>query len=510
MKPQTETSESFILAEQARILCSNIKATIIALPVMAVFLTVLLWTEMPHHSLVGWAVFMVVAAFARFAAVYTYAHAKPQQSEAKRWIVIQILTTALAGVGWAWIPLGMLPHLSPDYRVLCMFVVVGTISAAVSVLSAVATAFLAYMLPTAIGLSIFFLLHGERATFALVGMTAVYVALTIRAAKNTQQTIKESLRLRFELETEKATTATLNDDLARKILERQQAQEDIHQSAAVLTDSTDQIMASLSHLAASTAQTATSVTETAATVEEVKQTVYVAGTKATEISHSARQAVEIAQGGAHAAEEAIEGMNRVHAQLKLIAESVLRLGEQTQSIGDVITTVNEVAEQSNLLAVNAAIEAAKAGEQGKGFAIVAQEVRALASQSKQATAQVHSILSDIQKAGAVAVQVTEQGTQAAQAGVQQSSTAGQSIQTLSRSITEAAQVVSQIASSGQQQIVGIDQVVLAMQSIKTASQQNLEGIRQIETAAHNLHCLGQTLRQRIAQYTQSESAAAGE
>ena len=106
------------------------------------------------------------------------------------------------------------------------------------------------------------------------------------------------------------------------------------------------------------------------------------------------------------------------------------LSEQSTAIGEITATVADIAEQSNLLAVNAAIEAAKAGEQGKGFAVVAQEVKSLAEQSKQATGQVRSILSDIQKGINTAVMLTERGSKASEAGVKQSAVAGESIQVL--------------------------------------------------------------------------------
>ncbi len=184
-------------------------------------------------------------------------------------------------------------------------------------------------------------------------------------------------------------------------------------------------------------------------------------------------------------------------QLKLLAESIVRLSEQSQAIGEIIATVNDLAEQSNLLAVNAAIEAARAGEQGKGFAVVAQEVKSLAEQSKQATAQVRTILGEIQKATGAAVLATEQGSKAVEAGLKQSGEAGESIRQLAESVTEAAQAATQIAASSQQQMVGMDQVALAMENIRQASLQNVSGTKQAETAAHNLHELGRKLGSMI-------------
>ena len=186
-------------------------------------------------------------------------------------------------------------------------------------------------------------------------------------------------------------------------------------------------------------------------------------------------------------EETLAGMNRIREQMEFIAGSIVRLSEQSQAIGEIIATVNDLAEQSNLLAVNAAIEAAKAGEQGKGFAVVAQEVKSLAEQSKQATAQVRGILGDVQKATSAAVMATEQGSKVVEAGVKQSAEVNEAIRQLGESIAEAAQASTQIAASSQQQVVGMDQVAQAMESIKVASAQNVAGTKQAEAAAQQLH-----------------------
>jgi methyl-accepting chemotaxis protein len=187
-------------------------------------------------------------------------------------------------------------------------------------------------------------------------------------------------------------------------------------------------------------------------------------------------------------------MHRIQEQMESIAERIVQLAEQGQTIGEIIATVNDLAEQSNLLAVNAAIEAARAGEQGKGFAVVAQEVKSLATQSKQATAQVHAILGDIQKATSAAVMATEQGSRTVEAGVGLSGEVGEVIRTLADSIEEAAQAATQIAVSAQQQLAAMDQVALAMQNINQASGQNATSAKQTERAAQNLNELGLRLK----------------
>jgi methyl-accepting chemotaxis protein len=275
---------------------------------------------------------------------------------------------------------------------------------------------------------------------------------------------------------------------------------EIKQGVNVLASSASEIMASTALVASGSAETATAMSQTTATVEEVKQTAQVSSQKAKQVSDGAQKVVQVSQTGKKAVEDTIEGMNRISEQMEAIAESTVRLSEQGQAIGEIIATVNDLAEQSNLLAVNAAIEAAKAGEQGRGFVVVAQEIKSLAEQSKHATTQVRTILNDIQKATNAAVMATEQGSKAVEVGVRQSTEAMGAISTLANSITESAQAATQIAASSHQQLVGMDQVALAMENIKQASAQNAASTKQTETSAQSLHELGQRLKQMVEQY----------
>ena len=271
----------------------------------------------------------------------------------------------------------------------------------------------------------------------------------------------------------------------------------VSEGADTLSASATELTASVVQIVSSTTETATAVNETTATVEQVKQTVQLANQKAKQVSDGAQQTAQVAQSGRQAVEEMIGGMNRIREQTASTAESIVKLSEQSQVIGEIIATVNDLAEQSNLLAVNAAIEAAKAGDQGKGFAVVAQEIKSLAQQSKQATAQVRAILGDIQKATGAAVIATDLSGKAVEAGAQQSDAAGEAIRMLEESIVEAAQAALQIVASSQQQLMGMNQVALAMDNIKQANTQNMVGIRQAEAAAQNLHELGIKLKQLV-------------
>lgn len=349
--------------------------------------------------------------------------------------------------------------------------------------------------------------------FGIVGVIALLLAVAMAAFLNriiatplkeisrvAERVAARDLRVEVSADGRRDEVGVLAQTFSRMVEDLREVNREIREGASVLASSASEIVAATTQVASGAAETASAVSETTTTVEEVKQTAQVSSQKAKYVSDSAQKSAQVSQTGKKSVEETINGMGRIREQMESVAESIVKLSEQTQAIGEIIATVNDLAEQSNLLAVNAAIEAAKAGEQGKGFAVVAQEVKSLAEQSKQATAQVRSILGDIQKATSAAVMATEQGSKAVEAGVKQSAETGESIRTLAESITEAAQAATQIAASAQQQLVGMDQLALAMENIKQASTQNVASTRQAETAAQNLHELGLKMKQLVEQY----------
>lgn len=145
--------------------------------------------------------------------------------------------------------------------------------------------------------------------------------------------------------------------------------------------------------------------------------------------------------------------------------------------------------------MNASIEAAKAGDYGRGFGVVAQEIKSLAEQSKLATTHIRTILTDIQRGISSTVISTEQGTKTVANGLKMSNEARDAIAALTQNINEAAKAAIQITASSQEQVVGMDQISSAMESIRMAAQNNLEVTRQVEKTAKDLHDLGITLKQ---------------
>jgi methyl-accepting chemotaxis protein len=268
----------------------------------------------------------------------------------------------------------------------------------------------------------------------------------------------------------------------------------------VVSTVASEILAAVNESAAGATQTATAATQTTTIVEEVRQTSHVANEKARQVSESAQRTAQMTTIGRQATQGLIDGMKRIREQVDLIAESMVRLGEKTQSISGIITTVDDLAKQSNLLAVNASIEAARAGDVGKGFSVVAQEVKSMAEQSKQSTLQIRSILTEIQHGTNAATMATELGGKVVDAAVQQSSQAGETISFLASSVVESAQAASQIAVSSQQQLTGVDEVAHAMSGIRDACGEHLVAIKQVEMAAHRLNEIGQKLKDVVEGY----------
>lgn len=228
------------------------------------------------------------------------------------------------------------------------------------------------------------------------------------------------------------------------------------------------------------------VTETTATVNEVRATVTETAERAQSVAETAQLSVDISRTGTNSVQETVEAMETIRRRVEDIADNILELSEHTQQIGEIIATVNNLADQSRMLALNASVEAARAGEEGKGFAVVAMEVRNLADQNRDATIQVREILGEIQRATNSAVMVTEEGSKGVDAGQTKVNRAGDSIRELSKAIEDAAMAAMQIAASTRQQTIGMDQLTDAMRTIKHATTETVSSTMKVESSVNRL------------------------
>lgn len=297
------------------------------------------------------------------------------------------------------------------------------------------------------------------------------------------------------------------DPLVRLGMDLNQLTSSLHQMILQVQDAANQLASAASEIMAATTQQASSASEqsaaiaqTTTTMEEVKTIADSSALRAQEVADTAHQTVQISRAGQVSVEDTIGSMGQIKEQVERIAESILELSEQMQQIDEITSTVNDIASRSNMLALNASVEAARAGEHGRGFAVVAAEVRTLAEQSRQATAQIKSILQDIQRATNVTVMATEEGTKGVEKGVQLSQQTRVSIDQLSSAINLSSQNATQLVAAGQQQSAGVEQVAMAMQNINQATMQTLASTRQAEKAAQNLNELARRLAETVSQY----------
>ncbi|MGZ3458551.1 MAG: methyl-accepting chemotaxis protein, partial [Archangium sp.] len=234
--------------------------------------------------------------------------------------------------------------------------------------------------------------------------------------------------------------------------------ESLQRGTRVLTDTVAELTRAAEKQENNITRQAAALQQTQVTAQEIKQTSMVAAERAGAVLQVATQAEELGRGGAQALVESMGGFQALRDQVNEMAEQIGRLNERAQRIGGITLTVKGLADRSNMLALNAAIEAVRSGEHGRGFAIVAKEIRTLANQSIQSTGQVGTLLEDITQAILKTVELSEQGQVRMEAGLVQVRTSGDSIQALSNIVQDNMNAVRQIASAVGQQNAGIGEI----------------------------------------------------
>lgn len=275
---------------------------------------------------------------------------------------------------------------------------------------------------------------------------------------------------------------------------------EIREGVVVISSSSAEIQTTVAEVSAGAAETASSIAETTSTVEEIRQTSNLSNERAQSLIARSQRASEMAEKGLESSERMSVAIKRLQEQMSNVVNVVDHLANQNRSIGEITSTVSDIADQSNLLAVNASIEAARAGEHGRGFSVVAQEIRNLSEQSKKSTIQVRQILNDIQKSVENSVSLIHQSIQTVESSGWLVADNQQVVQLLSETVEDAMQAAMQIASSSQQQLAGMDQIVPAMDNIRLASEQNLVGIRHMHQAIEDVNQMGRSLNGLMEKY----------
>jgi methyl-accepting chemotaxis protein len=276
--------------------------------------------------------------------------------------------------------------------------------------------------------------------------------------------------------------------------------QNLQQAAEALNASTEQLNASSAEQSQTVARQASALQETQVTAQEIRQTSLLAAQKADAVLSVAERADELSRAGEAALEQTLAGLNDIRAQVEEIAQKILELGERTVQIGSITQTVKDLADQSNMLALNAAIEAVRSGEHGKGFGVVAREIRALADQSIESTDRVRELLDDIGNSVTVAVRITERGSQRMEAGLEQVRTYGKNLRELSSIIQDNAAAVRQIAAAVGQQNVGINQITTAVSDLSKMMDETVSRIGATGEAATTLQIISDQLSSAVKSY----------
>jgi methyl-accepting chemotaxis protein len=280
----------------------------------------------------------------------------------------------------------------------------------------------------------------------------------------------------------------------------QQFLSQLSQTSVTTQRGAGEILASVARLAAMSAQQAAAINETTTTASEIAQTSKQATEHANSVIEITQRSDDLSRAGLNTVEEAVKASAALGEQVTRIAATMADLSERTQQVGEIIASVKDLAEQSNLLALNASIEASKAGEHGRGFSVVAMEMRNLAEQSRQAAVQVRSILQEIQRGARDAAAATDEGAKRASAAVRLSRSAGEAIEGLALVIKDSALAARQIAANTRQQTIGVEQIVTAVSELSAAINESAEGTKIIEQGSASLSSMSKELAEAVGRF----------
>jgi methyl-accepting chemotaxis protein len=239
----------------------------------------------------------------------------------------------------------------------------------------------------------------------------------------------------------------------------------------------------------------------ASSAEEMSATVLEVSRGAQEAAETARSASETAEAGGEVVAEGRSGMEQVQVRVKAIAEKVRELGERSQAIGEVMQVIDDIADQTNLLALNAAIEAARAGEHGRGFAVVADEVRKLSEKTAQATRQVRDTVAAIQTETEQAIASVQQGIEEVDRNGELSRKASEALREIVAKIGKNSEMVTQIATATEQQSAAVAEVSRNLDSIAGLSSELVSGVEQTGSTAERLGGATRHLQELVGRFT---------
>jgi len=290
----------------------------------------------------------------------------------------------------------------------------------------------------------------------------------------------------------------------------------IHDVIAEVGGVTREVASAATQIAASSEEMSQGMTDQnqqvmqiSSAIEQMGSSVVEVARKSGEAANNAAESGKVAQAGGAVVEQTIEGMRAISEAVSAGAASVAELGKRGEQIGKIIDVINDIADQTNLLALNAAIEAARAGEHGRGFAVVADEVRKLADRTTKATDEIGESIKAIQTETGEAVQRMNAGTDQVAAGVASATEAGESLKKIVTGAQEVAGMIQSIAAAAEQQSAASEEVSRNVEAVSSVSRQAGEGAGQAAMAAAQLSTKAEQLQRLVDTFKTSDHVSAG-
>ena len=272
----------------------------------------------------------------------------------------------------------------------------------------------------------------------------------------------------------------------------------INDAATRVTSATESAQRTSRELLDATERQSREIEEAGTTVQRMAQSMTDSSERALQSAQVARRSLEAARKGAGAVENTIRGMNGIRSQIQETSKRIKRLGESSQEIGEIVELISDITEQTNVLALNAAIQAATAGEAGRGFTVVAEEVQRLAERSGEATKQIAAIVKTIQTDTQDAVGAMENATRDVVEGAQLSDAAGQALSEIDKVSLEAAHLIERISTDTQEQAATAGRVAATMKDILTVTEQTTFGTQQTAVSIGQLTDLAIELKGSVS------------
>jgi twitching motility protein PilJ len=347
---------------------------------------------------------------------------------------------------------------------------------------------------------------------ALIGM--VYIADSRRRAEESEQQNKTNqqaiLRLLDEIgsladgdltsraQVTEEITGAIADSINYTIDELRRLVAGINAAAQQVTTATAEAQTTASQLLQAAQKQAVEIEGTGQSVVQMARSMSEVSKSAGDSAKVAETSLHAAEKGAEAVQNAIRGMNDIREQIQETSKRIKRLGESSQEIGEIVQLISDITEQTNVLALNAAIQAASAGEAGRGFTVVAEEVQRLAERSAEATKHIGAIVKSIQRDTQDAVEAMERSTRGVVEGTKIADEADRALREIETVSNQLAELISSISNATEQQAASATRVAQAMQDILAVTQLTTDGTRTTAASAERLAELASGLKASVA------------